>query len=101
MAARKRSEALAETVTAPEPAKAEVKPKELYEAGSRYPMENDLSAMCIRLKRQKGYRVPVSTIAGWSPQERHVVATWLERLVSDAAAIVQSFPRTEERPEEP
>ncbi len=55
---------------------------------AKIPIEDDLSAMCIAIKK-KSYRVGLLKITGWTPQERHVVAMWLTGMTEDLPAVVE------------
>ena len=44
----------------------------------RLPIETDLSAMCIELKKRGYGKVRLTSVIDWLPQVRHVVAMWLD-----------------------
>lgn len=55
----------------------------------RYPLEDDFSAMYLALKNAKGVALgSVRIVAGWSPEERHHVAMWIEGALQDAPAVI-------------
>ena len=87
---RKRSEA-APGQQSMVPAQEAEKPK--VSESPKLPIEGDLSAMYIELKKRGFVLVRLSDVSGWLPQVRHVVAMYLSGQLSeeDVPEAVKSF----------
>jgi hypothetical protein len=58
----------------------------------RAKLEDDHSAITIRLKEKHGIKVPVSEVREWEPAARHDVAQWLEKLEDEMPKFLLDYP---------